>query len=272
MSIGHLAAAVFAFSLQATTPPQDQLIHISIQVVDVSGARIPSAAIEVVSSAGLVNKNHADNTGEALFEMPRGTYEVTVSATAFQRKTETVVVDNRAGQVLEIKLAIDPKQGGYSGPVVNQLIIPAEHSTPLVQLPLAQVPLRVTVKDHSGAFIPRARIEVRSSESGTTTEIDADAQGNAVLHLDPGSYIASVQSPGFTTWRGHVDLQPNRSQSIFAELRIADGGGVQVTPDSQMEPERQILNVSIPLEALESLIDLPAHRLRQHGLTHLMTN
>jgi hypothetical protein len=223
----------------------------------------------VVSSTGPVNKIRVDNAGEAVINLPSGSYDFTITSRGFQKKTETVNIGDQASQILEVKLAIDPNHEGYSGPVVDQSIIPEEHAAPSVQLPLTQLPLRIMVKDLSGAFIPQATIEVRSSESGTTTKIRADAQGHAILLLDSGSYSVAIQSPGFATWRGNVDFQRNESQSILAELRVGGGGGVQVLPmDLGLETEHQIFDASIPLVPLESLIDLPSHKLRQLGRSH----
>jgi len=264
-----LVAAAFVFTLHTIAAPQDLPAAVSIQVVDTQGARIPAATVQVVSSDGLISSIHLDNAGQAMINLPSGTYEVRASSVGFQRKTEKVSLAGRAGQVLEIKLAIDPKQGGYSGPVVDSLIIPEEHAAPLVQLPSPEVPLKVMVKDLSGQFIPRAVIQIRSSESGVTAEGMSDAQGNATMPLEPGIYSVSVAARGFAKWSSKVDLQPSASQSLLAELRVGGGGGIEVTPiDSGIETERQILDVSIPFEPVESLMDLPAHKMRRPKWPH----
>ena len=265
MSFGHLAAAVFLLTLRVTAAPQDLLSHIAIRVVDTSGVRINSAAIGVVSSAGPVDRIHTDSSGEALIDLPCGTYYVTVTSRGFQRKTETVNITDHDRQVLDISLAANPGPALRGDDMGWGEYIPVEHAAPLVQLPSTQVQLKVMVKDQSGAFIPQATIEFRSSGSATTTKVESDARGDAILHLDPGSYSISITSRGFATWSSHVDVQWN-GQSISAELKIGGGGGVQLMPmDLGLETERQIFDASIALEPLQSLINLPGRKLPHHA-------
>jgi len=54
------------------------------------------------------------------------------------------------------------------------------------QLP-SDIALKVKVTDATGASIPRALIQVRTSESRIESETRTDAQGEAVLYLDSGA-------------------------------------------------------------------------------------
>ena len=118
------------------------------------------------------------------------------------------------------------------------------------------------VTDPSGALVPAARIQIIASPSGIKSETETNRQGEAVLPLNPGNYTISVRALGFKTWSIKLDLQRSTNQPITAVLPIANCcGGVTIDdPYAGLQTERQPLIASIPLEPLESLAVLPAHK------------
>jgi hypothetical protein len=60
--------------------------------------------------------------------------------------------------------------------------------------------LTVVVMDQSGAVVPGARISATALETRAHFEATADANGQAVVHLDQGNYELMVQARGFQTW------------------------------------------------------------------------
>jgi hypothetical protein len=132
-----------------------------------------------------------------------------------------------------------------------------------------KIPINVTVTDQAGARIPNAMVQVRPDAAKPTIEIRANAQGIAVLSLAAGTYTISVLAPGFQSWRTTVQLASNSNQSINAELRVGGvGSGPVINDDSIIQTERQTLDVSIPFEPVEPLIDLPGHKLRRFKWPH----
>lgn len=125
-----------------------------------------------------------------------------------------------------------------------------------------QVPLSVKTVDQTGAFIPRARIEALSTPVGATLESNSDERGEAVLPLDPGSYIVSVRASGFTTWSESIEVRREAARSMTAVLVVAPLGNPIVIPDlPAIETEALPFVANISLDPLESLDSLPTRRL-----------
>ncbi len=140
----------------------------------------------------------------------------------------------------------------------------------------AESPSKISVKvtDPSGSPIPHARVQSSTSESGIIAEALTDAQGEAVLYLDPGTYTVSVSAQSFKSWRrGMIHLTQNSSISIEADLRPGDvSSGFGVNDEKTMRIEYPLLAASIPLEPLASLVDLPRRKLWHHFRSHVLIN
>jgi len=126
--------------------------------------------------------------------------------------------------------------------------------------------LDVTVTDQSGARVNHAVVQLRPEGSNHLIEQRTDAQGIAVLSLASGTYAVAVFAPGFKSWRSSIQLAGDSNQSLRAELQIGGVGNCYTVNDEKIiQTERQLVEVTIPLEPLEYLVDLPSHRLRRFG-------
>jgi hypothetical protein len=139
----------------------------------------------------------------------------------------------------------------------------------------AQSPSKIALKvtDPTGAPVSHARIQARTSESKITAEIESDAQGEAVLPLDPGTSIISVRASGFDRWEYKVDRTEALESPLIAVLRIRSYYGPTLVnfeplPAFNTEPQPPI-KASIPLEPLAYLKTLPKHKLSHHDSIRL---
>lgn len=139
----------------------------------------------------------------------------------------------------------------------------------------AQSPSKITIKvtEPTGALVSHAMIQALTSESKITAEIESDAQGEAVLPLDPGTSVISVRASGFDHWQYKVDNPKAIENPLIAVLRIRSYyGPTLVNPDpvpvidTKLQPP---INASIPLEPLAFLSKLPRHKLGHHGSSRL---
>ncbi len=132
------------------------------------------------------------------------------------------------------------------------------------------IALKVGVKDPTGAAVPGAEVQARASESRITSQTRTDANGEAVLCLEPDTSIVSVRAPGFSVWRYKIEGGRDVDKPLIAVLRISSYHGptlVNADPGLQTEPQPPIAAL-IPLESLESLIVLPRRNLRHPGSAH----
>src|SRR5258708_5529386 len=81
--------------------------------------------------------------------------------------------------------------------------------------------LNGTVLDSSGASVPKARIEVRNSETGVVARTETTGNGEfSVLFLSPGTYSVSAEAPGFKrTVRHHLVLRAGETPGITLTLQ-----------------------------------------------------
>ncbi len=139
----------------------------------------------------------------------------------------------------------------------------------------AQSPSKINIKvtEPTGAPVSNARIQARTSESKITAEIESDAQGEAVLPLDPDTSIISVRASGFDRWEYKVDRMDALENPLIAVLRIRSYYGptlvnLEPLPAFNTEPQPPI-KASIPLEPLAYLKTLPKHKLSRPGSIRL---
>jgi hypothetical protein len=101
-------------------------------------------------------------------------------------------------------------------------------------------------------------------------ETTTDAAGQAVVGIEHDDCTVWVRALGFQSFRYKVDPHLKNIHTIAAVLRLGDiGSGYPLNVERIIQPERQILNASIPDQELESLTNLPTHllRLRSHHKT-----
>ena len=110
---------------RAQAPTSGQII---IQILDPSGAAVPSAAITVTNAAtGEVRKVQTDNTGHYLVaDLPVGTYDVAAEHEGFQRQVQTGVVVNVATTV---RLSLTLQVGSIRQEVVVKSQAPIINTT-----------------------------------------------------------------------------------------------------------------------------------------------
>jgi hypothetical protein len=118
----------------------------------------------------------------------------------------------------------------------------------------AQVPFSVKVADQTGAVVPSATVRIESSSSRSALEFKTNSQGESATTLSVGTYIVSVRCPGLMTWKSTIDLRS--AQTVTVVLRVGPSGSPTVLRYSGPETERQLLQISIPLESLRT-IEIP---------------
>ena len=129
----------------------------------------------------------------------------------------------------------------------------------------SEVAFKVT--DPTGASIPHAKIQARTSESRIVSETETDARGDAVLYLEPHTSTISVHAAGFDGWQYKIEAGKDVDKPLIAVLRIESYYGptlVNAEPELETEPQPPIV-AAIPLEPLEALIALPGHNLRHRA-------
>src|SRR5580704_116719 len=79
-----------------------------------------------------------------------------------------------------------------------------------------------TVSDQCGAFVPNAKVAIKSAATGLTREITSDANGvYSAPNLPPGKYDVIVSAGGFATlMQKDVTLTVGESQLLNVSLRI----------------------------------------------------
>lgn len=108
----------------------------------------------------------------------------------------------------------------------------------------------ITVKtvDQSGATIPGAQIEIRTSNGETVTLIKADADGDADVDLGRGNYQFVVSYPAFCPYKQTLELHDRSVTNIRAVLNVESCPGpcraacIDVQPT---QPSAPVLKVTV---------------------------
>jgi len=143
---------------------------------------------------------------------------------------------------------------------------------------LSKSQLTIQITDVTGARIPRA--QVRIAAGATTSEISwsADEFGMASLNLEPGSYQATVSSPGFCPEKKAFEVVRQLNLSINVQLSIGGcpskctpicvvvypgptGGPAFDHPEIHLETVAKADTIS--LRPLRNFGPLPAHGLKR---------
>ena len=125
--------AVAFVSLNAVFAQQTPKTHVTVQVTDVSGARVPRATVEVTPSAiAQTLRFEADWKGEAGFELPPGGYRLLVKSQGFCPYKQSFSFQNHANQLIEAKLQIDSCPGPCGGHCIEIQSDPIEEDTVMI--------------------------------------------------------------------------------------------------------------------------------------------
>lgn len=99
----------------------------------------------------------------------------------------------------------------FTGPVASNA------SSALPVDPSSLTRLQGDVTDGSGALIPSARVELRSSAGALENTVSTDQAGHySVLGLSAGTYVLAVSAPGFKPALTTVVLRPGESRTMEA--------------------------------------------------------
>lgn len=148
-----------------------------------------------------------------------GTYCITATADPKLGAVLCLVVSNahdRKRREFSLKLVPLPPPP----PTLAELLGQAAKSPPQVRVR----EFEGIVTDVTGAHIPRAEVVVyvyRSEKKPNLIRLDADEEGRFSVPLNPGSYAAAFQSPGFKTRFVVFEVGPEESQeSVPTVLQV----------------------------------------------------
>jgi hypothetical protein len=115
-----------------------------------------------------------------------------------------------------------------------------------------------TVKDPSGSFVPKAKIELLNTGTSAIRSTESDANGDyKFVNIDVGNYKLSVEAPGFQrTEFQPFDLSARETKRVDADLKVASQVAT-VTVESTAVLQTDVSNVAESMGSLE-LTDLPA--------------
>lgn len=177
--------------------------------------------------------------GETSLVLPKGPYELSVSANGFKKWSMRIESEAHLNQVIRAKMALaqQPPQGH----------------------------LTIKVTDQTGAVISGTQIGILSPPSMAKPVLAVtDANGEVAVDLPPGHYKITGVAQGFRRWVQPVDVKSESNQSVAVTAVVAnDGCGVCVTvqePEIPLEPNDS--SIAIPLEPVRNLI-LPARPYRK---------
>lgn len=81
--------ALILLLVTPASPQQTSNIHITVQVVDQTGANVPKAQLEVsTSEGGALMSTEADVNGKADFELPIGSFDLVIESQGFCPKRD----------------------------------------------------------------------------------------------------------------------------------------------------------------------------------------
>lgn len=138
-------------------------------------------------------------------------------------------------------------------------------SATLVAQQAPTVRLTVTVKDQTGTVVPGAVVSLDPSAPGGLAPAKTYGQGQALLELPQGNHFLRETELGFkisTIKSLDLDIDPLNGfcRSITVVLHFADSGSptVELSPLFQMPLDPPVAAALIPLNAPQTLADLPA--------------
>jgi hypothetical protein len=259
-----LRAILALLILCGTVSPQVRLTSIQVRVDDGHGAAIPGAKIDLSprTGAGTGPSAETDYEGNAILQVPVGSYQVLVSSKSFCPRRWGVEIPSRQ----TLKLAFSLHVGPCNVSTVEVTGAPdsghAESPGPARETSS----LKVLVTDASGAVVSNADVQARCVDSGLTSETTSDAEGRALVALGAGKCAVSVQARGFESFSQTLDLAGRPHQAVTAVLKVGQscsGLCPVVNADEEIEFQRFIPEEAILAIPIEPVV-LPARRLHFH--------
>jgi len=127
LSLGILS--LFASPLSAQKPAESA--SVAVHVTDATGGVIPNATVQIQPLAELLDKNlRTDGSGNLSFQVPLGSYDLTVKATGFRAGTKHIEVQDGIHQTINVTLEV-----GVGGGVAVQPAYPPPIATVLAGIP-----------------------------------------------------------------------------------------------------------------------------------------
>ena len=130
--------------------------------------------------------------------------------------------------------------------------------------------VRGSVLDQSAAAIPNAKVVVTDVNRGAVHNTQADNLGRyAITSLQPGTYILTVESPGFQRFSsGHFTLVIQQQATIDAQLQVGDISTTVEVSDAASLVNTTIANLGQVVEN-KYIISLPNIGRNPMSLTYL---
>jgi len=127
-----------------------------------------------------------------------------------------------------------------------------------------KITVTVVVTDVTGALIPGASVSISSPDIHLHT-VSANARGEALFDLIPGTFQLSVIAPGFNRTVKVVVLHQVLAQRVTAVLRVAPSFSPIVMPNPSSElTEHEEIQVALPYDSIEILTTIPTRKLGTH--------
>lgn len=106
--------------------------------------------------------------------------------------------------------------------------------------------LTIHVDDISGAFVPRAHIELIDLSTSPSRKLETDYKGDLSIDLPLGSYDLTASQEGFKPAKKRINVQDNTDQTIKLILELPDKlqSESAITPPSQ-DPDKRPYTITI---------------------------
>src|SRR5215813_7956809 len=86
-----------------------------------------------------------------------------------------------------------------------------------------------TVTDPSGAVLSNAKVTLTNNGTGQTRTTQTNAGGAYTFtNLQPGNYTVAIEGPGFTPFKGSVEVTVGGRHTLDAKLAVGGGGTTTV--------------------------------------------
>ena len=169
---------------------------LEVDVRSDSGRRLSNVRVRAQGPESITR--YTDTTGEAYLELQEGDYDISLSKSGYQTEVRNLGLNSGDHRSLTVTMERRDSDQGT-----------------LVAL----------IEDTEGNRLEDAEITV----DGYTRETDED--GRTTVNLDPGTYSATADKPGYSSWTETVHI--NRGQDTVEVFRLSDDGspqtGLQIT-------------------------------------------